>query len=97
MPAWTSLKPTTATSSPADFRGPVEPTVGVRIALRLIRGYKLLISSYFAGSCRFLPTCSEYAAIAIQRHGVGRGSWLALRRLLRCHPLCAAGPARVPW
>ena len=58
------------------------------------------ISSSFrrisTGSCRFLPSCADYAAEAIDRHGVVRGGWLAARRLARCHPLCAAGHDPVP-
>jgi len=73
-----------------------ERAVSVRIALWLLRSYKILVSPYFTGSCRFLPSCSEYAAIAIERHGVIRGSWLAARRLARCQPLCAAGHDPVP-
>jgi putative membrane protein insertion efficiency factor len=68
----------------------------VRVGLGLVRGYQLLISSYFTGSCRFLPSCSEYAAVAIERHGLARGCWLAARRLARCHPLCEAGHDPVP-
>jgi uncharacterized protein len=75
---------------------PVRRRLGVRAALRLIRAYKILISPYFTGSCRFLPSCADYAAIAVERHGVVRGSWLAARRLARCHPLCAAGHDPVP-
>jgi putative membrane protein insertion efficiency factor len=90
------LKPITDTSSPADCRAHGERAVSVRIALWLLRGYKILVSPYFTGSCRFLPSCSEYAAIAIERHGVIRGSWLAARRLARCQPLCAAGHDPVP-
>jgi hypothetical protein len=68
-----------------------------RAALLLIRGYKLFISPHFAaGSCRFLPTCSDYAAEAIGRHGLLRGGWLAARRFVRCQPLCAAGHDPVP-
>ena len=48
------------------------------------------------GACRFQPTCSEYAALAIATHGPVRGSWLALRRLLRCHPLGGGGFDPVP-
>jgi putative membrane protein insertion efficiency factor len=48
------------------------------------------------GACRFQPTCSEYAALAVAVHGPVRGSWLALRRLLRCHPLCRGGFDPVP-
>jgi putative membrane protein insertion efficiency factor len=62
----------------------------------LLRAYKLLISPYFAGSCRFLPSCADYADEAIARHGVVRGGWLAARRLCRCHPFCAGGHDPVP-
>jgi uncharacterized protein len=62
----------------------------------LLRGYKLLISPFFRGSCRFLPSCADYAAEAIARHGVMRGGWLAARRLARCHPLGHAGHDPVP-
>jgi len=53
----------------------------------VIRGYKILLSPYFRGSCRFLPSCADYAAEAVQRYGALRGGWLAMRRLARCHPL----------
>jgi len=71
-------------------------TIAVRAALALLRGYKVAISPYFRGSCRFLPTCADYAAVAIARHGVIYGTWLAARRLARCHPLCEAGHDPVP-
>jgi uncharacterized protein len=64
--------------------------------MALLRGYKTLISPHFAGSCRFLPSCADYAAEAVTRHGVVRGSWLAAKRLARCHPLAAAGYDPVP-
>ena len=71
-----------------------------RSALALLRGYKILISPMFAGSCRFLPSCSDYAAEAVARFGVVRGSMLAAHRLARCQPLGAPGldpvPARRP-
>jgi putative membrane protein insertion efficiency factor len=67
-----------------------------RAALGLIRAYKLTFSVQFAGSCRFLPSCSEYAAEAVRRFGVARGSLMALRRLSRCHPLGASGHDPVP-
>jgi uncharacterized protein len=68
----------------------------VRLSLGLIRLYKVLISPYFAGSCRFLPSCADYAAEAIARHGITRGYWLSAKRLARCHPLCEAGHDPVP-
>jgi putative membrane protein insertion efficiency factor len=59
----------------------------VRTALLALRFYKAYLSIWFAGSCRFEPTCSRYAYEAIERFGVARGVWLGLKRLLRCHPL----------
>lgn len=54
-----------------------------------IRGYRLLVSPFFPPACRFAPSCSAYALEAIEVHGPWRGGVLALRRLLRCHP--------IPW
>jgi putative membrane protein insertion efficiency factor len=68
----------------------------VTLALGVLRAYKLIISPIFIGSCRFLPSCSDYAAQAVERFGVIRGSWLAAKRLARCHPFCAGGHDPVP-
>lgn len=57
-----------------------------RIFLFLIRFYQRNISPYFPARCRFRPTCSAYAYEAITKYGAFKGGWLALRRLLRCHP-----------
>ena len=54
--------------------------------LALIRGYQRFISPLFPPCCRYTPTCSAYAVEAIARYGPWKGGWLALRRLLRCHP-----------
>lgn len=62
-------------------------SAGVRFALGVLRFYKAYLSLLVGGSCRFEPTCSMYAYEAVERFGVARGSWLTLRRLLRCHPL----------
>jgi uncharacterized protein len=64
-----------------------ERSISVRVALLALRFYKAYLSMLFAGSCRFEPTCSQYAYQAIERFGVARGIWLALKRLLRCQPL----------
>jgi uncharacterized protein len=60
---------------------------GVRMALFALRVYKAYLSVLFAGSCRFEPSCSQYAYEAIERFGVARGIWLGSKRLLRCQPL----------
>jgi uncharacterized protein len=73
----------------ADRAGIVLITGGIRL-------YQLFISQYFTGSCRFLPSCSEYARQALTTHGVARGGCLAVRRLARCHPLCSGGHDPVP-
>ena len=90
------MKQITAPRSNVDSASGGNPLLSVRLALGLIRAYKVLISPYFAGSCRFLPSCADYAAEAVGRYGVVRGSWLASKRLARCHPLCAAGHDPVP-
>jgi putative membrane protein insertion efficiency factor len=66
------------------------------VVLALLRGYKWAISPMLPPSCRYVPTCSEYAAEAVERHGAFRGSALALWRLLRCHPFVRGGYDPVP-
>lgn len=67
------------------------------VAVRLgIRGYQVLISPLFPPSCRFTPTCSNYALLAIERHGLAKGGWLALKRIGRCHPWNPGGYDPVP-
>lgn len=67
-----------------------------KLFIALIRAYQLTLSPFLGGSCRFLPSCSSYAAEAIRIHGAFRGSALAVRRLARCHPLGRAGYDPVP-
>jgi putative membrane protein insertion efficiency factor len=62
----------------------------------LIHLYRLLVSPVLGPCCRFAPSCSAYALEAVERHGALRGGWLALRRLLRCHPWAAWGYDPVP-
>ena len=57
-----------------------------RILLDMIRFYRRSISLLRPPCCRFIPTCSEYALEAVERYGAAKGGWLALRRILRCHP-----------
>lgn len=69
----------------------------VRTALVLaVRGYQVAISPLLPPACRYYPTCSHYAVEALERHGAWRGSWLAARRILRCHPFRPGGFDPVP-
>jgi uncharacterized protein len=61
------------------------------VMLQLLRAYKWAISPMFPPACRYVPTCSEYAMEAVERYGALRGGWLALCRVLRCHPFARAG------
>lgn len=67
-----------------------------RLFLMIIRGYRRFVSPMTPPSCRFTPTCSAYAEEAVRRHGAGRGGWLALRRIARCHPFGSSGHDPVP-
>jgi putative membrane protein insertion efficiency factor len=67
-----------------------------RALVLAIRGYQKVISPALPPSCRFYPSCSQYAIEAIARHGALRGSWLAARRLARCHPFHPGGVDPVP-
>jgi putative membrane protein insertion efficiency factor len=61
------------------------------VALPLLRAYKWAISPLLPPACRYVPTCSDYAAEAVERFGAVRGGWMALTRVLRCHPLARGG------
>ena len=78
---------------------PVQPaTTGVTVrCLRwVVRAYQLVLSPLLPPSCRFAPSCSDYALEALQRHGALRGTWLAIRRISRCHPWGGSGFDPVP-
>ncbi|HTH94546.1 MAG TPA: membrane protein insertion efficiency factor YidD [Rhodocyclaceae bacterium] len=64
--------------------------------LGLLKAYRYFISPWLGSRCRFHPSCSEYAAEALQKHGPWRGGWLAVRRLGRCHPFTSGGFDPVP-
>ena len=66
------------------------------VLIGLVRGYRLLLSPWVGSSCRFEPTCSQYALVALERHGAVVGGALTAGRVLRCHPWCAGGHDPVP-
>ena len=67
-----------------------------RLLQFLIRAYQLILSPIVGYHCRFTPSCSKYASEAISVHGAARGSWLAIKRIGRCHPFCDGGFDPVP-
>ena len=67
-----------------------------RLLLALLGAYRRYVSPMLSPRCRFLPSCSAYAVEAIERHGAARGSWLAVRRVGRCHPFHPGGHDPVP-
>lgn len=64
--------------------------------LGAVRGYRFFLKPWLGNACRFEPTCSAYALTALQQHGAAAGSYLTVRRILRCHPACAGGCDPVP-
>ena len=70
--------------------------VPVLVLLGAVRLWQLLVSPTYGQTCRFYPSCSAYAAEALQRHGAARGTWLTVRRLARCHPWNPGGVDPVP-
>lgn len=67
-----------------------------RLLIALLRGYQYAVSPWLGRRCRFFPSCSQYAVEALGRHGALRGSWLAARRVCRCHPWHPGGYDPVP-
>lgn len=91
-----------------NFSGPWPKTPGRVLGVTLVRFYQLTLSGFIGNSCRHFPTCSEYAYEAIARHGLWRGGWLSLFRIVRCGPggthgvdlvpdRLARGMAAAPW
>jgi putative membrane protein insertion efficiency factor len=69
---------------------------GRRVAIGVVRLYQLIVAPWLGPACRFEPTCSRYAAEAIERHGLATGCGLAIRRVVRCNPLGGSGYDPVP-
>ncbi len=61
------------------------------LVLDFLRLYKTLVSPFLPSACRFTPTCSEYAAGAVEKYGATRGTWMGIKRILRCQPFCKGG------
>jgi putative membrane protein insertion efficiency factor len=61
------------------------------LIVAILRFYKSMVSPLLPSACRYYPSCSEYMREAVEKHGVGRGVWMGLKRLLRCHPFHAGG------
>jgi putative membrane protein insertion efficiency factor len=74
----------------------IVPTLAARVLIVPVNGYRRFISPLLPPSCRFAPSCSQYALEALQRHGAARGLWLTVRRLARCHPFNPGGYDPVP-
>lgn len=66
------------------------------VCLLLIRGYQVTFGNLLPSACRYTPSCSRYTALAIEKYGALRGSWLGARRILRCHPFGGSGFDPVP-
>jgi len=67
-----------------------------RLVLQLLKGYSYLISPLLGNNCRYYPSCSAYTREAVEIHGVPRGLWMGIRRILRCHPFHEGGYDPVP-
>lgn len=61
------------------------------LVLDFLRLYKTFLSPFLPSACRFEPTCSEYMAVAVEKYGAIRGTWLGVKRILRCQPFCKGG------
>jgi putative membrane protein insertion efficiency factor len=83
-------------AQPVKLRWEDAKSHGARALLLLVRFYIVFLSPFFGGACKFYPSCSNYAAEAIARHGARRGFALAMKRLLRCHPFTRGGVDFVP-
>ncbi len=90
------LKPGATIAETAVVATPERSGVARAVLLFGVSFYRVFLSHFFGGSCKFYPSCSVYAQEAIAMHGARRGSWLALKRLLRCRPFTKGGFDPVP-
>ncbi|MBN1620193.1 membrane protein insertion efficiency factor YidD [candidate division WOR-3 bacterium] len=65
--------------------------IGIKAAVWAVEAYRIFVSPLFPNSCRFTPTCSEYAILAFKKYGLFKGGFCASKRILRCNPFCAGG------
>ncbi len=79
------------------FKHYIEFIMFKKFFLFIIKLYRYLLSPYIGQHCRFQPTCSHYAEQAIQTYGAGKGGYLAMKRLLRCHPFAQGGYDPLPY
>ncbi|MSQ56739.1 MAG: membrane protein insertion efficiency factor YidD [Limnohabitans sp.] len=66
------------------------------LLINFVKAHRFFLSPWLGSACRFEPTCSAYSLAALEQHGAGKGSYLTLKRLARCHPWCAGGADPVP-
>jgi putative membrane protein insertion efficiency factor len=85
-----------AAAGAARLSGAARPSAAARLLMMVVTGYQRGVSSLLMPRCRFAPSCSAYALQALAGHGALRGSWLAVRRICRCHPFHPGGYDPVP-
>jgi hypothetical protein len=88
--------PATVSASHGEPPARASLSPGARVLRALVRFYRLFFSAWLGAGCRYVPSCSQYAIGALERHGALGGSYLAAWRVLRCHPGCAGGRDEVP-
>ena len=83
-------------SSPSPFLIPLFSQLARGALIAAVKLYRCTLGAVLPNSCRFTPTCSQYVIQAVRKHGALKGSWLGLKRVLRCNPYCTGGHDPVP-